>query len=173
MDEDYGQRLEIALGELLQRRTRHGLYAELVAGIGRGLDIRSYPVLSGLARCGNLTAVQLGTEIGLDRSGTSRHATRLEEGGLLVRRPDPYDGRATLLCLTEDGERVIALLRDRLAAILTERLGTWPAAEAESFVAGMERFVREQRTDPAPDESGEPPDASPGGAGRAPHRPGS
>jgi DNA-binding MarR family transcriptional regulator len=145
MDPDLGQRLEAVLGELLQRRTRHELYAELVAGIDRGLDIASYPVLSGLARRGPATAGRLAFEIGMDRSGVSRHATRLETGGLLFRRPDPDDARGTLLTLTDDGREVVALLRRRLRAILAGRLGSWPRSEAEVFVAGLERFVREQR----------------------------
>ncbi|CAO5146400.1 Transcriptional regulator, MarR family [Frankia sp. AiPs1] len=145
MDHDLGERLEAALGELLQRRTRLGLYADLVDGIGRGLDISSYPLLSGIARIGPSTAVRLGREIGLDRSGTSRYASRLETGGLLRRVPDPADVRGTLLCLTDDGEKIVALLRGRLADLLGLRLAGWPEDDARSFVAGLERFVTELR----------------------------
>lgn len=142
-----GERLEAGLGELLQRRTRLGLYTDLVAGIGRGLDVSSYPLLSGLARMGPTTAGRLGREIGLDRSGVSRYASRLEEGGLLRRSPDPDDARGTLLVLTEDGEKIVSLLRQRLALALTRRLTDWPTAEARAFVTGLERFVRELRDD--------------------------
>ncbi|CAO5258892.1 putative MarR-family transcriptional regulator [Frankia sp. AgKG'84/4] len=135
----------MALGELLQRRTRLGLYAELVGGVGRGLDVTSYPLLSGLARIGPATAVRLGREIGLDRSGTSRYASRLEAGGLLRRAPDPQDARGVLLSLTAEGEKVVAVLRGRLAELLAARLGGWPPAQAADFVAGLERFVRELR----------------------------
>ncbi|WP_018680151.1 MarR family winged helix-turn-helix transcriptional regulator [Actinokineospora enzanensis] len=143
MADELGSRLESALGELLQRRTRVDLYADLVAGIGRGLDITSYPILSGLARTGPSTANALGGRIGLDRSGVSRHATRLEEGGLLARTPDPDDARGTLLTLTEEGERVVALLRTRLARLFDDWLADWPPDEAAAFVTGLERFVGE------------------------------
>ncbi len=145
MVEQPGARLEAALGELLQRRTRLGLYAELVDGIGHGVDISSYPLLNALARIGPATAVRLGREIGLDRSGTSRYASRLEAGGLLRREPDPQDARGVLLSLTAQGEKVVAVLRGRLADLLGARLGGWPLAEAADFVAGLERFVRELR----------------------------
>ncbi|MCK9893972.1 MarR family transcriptional regulator [Frankia sp. AgB32] len=145
MAEQLGARLEAALGELLQRRTRLGLYAELVDGIGRGLDISSYPLLAGLARIGPATAVRLGREIGLDRSGTSRYASRLEAGGLLRRAPDPDDARGVLLSLTAEGEKVVAVLRARLADLLGARLAGWPPAEATAFVGGLDRFVRELR----------------------------
>lgn len=121
------------------------MYADLVAGIGRGVDITSYPVLSGLARIGPTTLSRLGAEIGLDRSGISRHAARLAEGGLIDRRPDPDDARGTLLTLTEDGEKTVALLRQRLAVALDRRLEGWTADEARGFVTSLERFVREQR----------------------------
>lgn len=147
MSEDLGRRLEAALGELLQRRTRRGLYQGLVAGIGRGLDVTSYPVLSAIARIGPVTAAKLGGEIGLDRSGVSRHATRLVDGGLLLRRPDPDDARGTLLALTPDGEQVVAELRRRLVADLDRRLADWPAGAAPAFVAGLERFVESCRAD--------------------------
>lgn len=160
MSEDLGQRLEAALGELLQRRTRRGLYEGLVAGIGHGLDVTSYPVLSGLARIGPVTAAKLGVEIGLDRSGVSRHATRLVEGGLLLRRPDPDDARGTLLALTPAGEQVVAELRRRLVADLDRRLAEWPAGAAPAFVAGLERFVESCRVEllfdagPSPSDEG-------------------
>ncbi|MCM3922143.1 hypothetical protein ND748_10795 [Frankia sp. AiPs1] len=63
------------------------------------------------------------------------------------RQPDPA-GRGTLLSLTEGGAKVVGLLRRRLADALGRRLVGWPAAEAEAFVTGLERFVwelREQR----------------------------
>jgi DNA-binding MarR family transcriptional regulator len=63
-----------------------------------------------------------------------------------VRRdPDPRDARGTLLSLTEDGEKVVGLLRQRLATLLGQRLAGWPPEQAGAFVAGLDRFVRELR----------------------------
>jgi DNA-binding MarR family transcriptional regulator len=38
--------------------------------------------------------------LGIDRSGTSRYADRLEAAGLVERTTDPLDRRAALLSLT-------------------------------------------------------------------------
>src|SRR5580698_9742148 len=101
--EDAGAQIAEALGLLLRRATRTGLYRELTAGLGEAVDELTYPVLSGLARTGPRTAAALAQDVGLDRSGVSRYASRLEAAGLLRREPDPADGRAVLLTLTSLG----------------------------------------------------------------------
>lgn len=45
----------------------------------------------------------LGSRVVLSRSRVSRLVDDLESAGLVTRRPDPHDGRATLACLTPDG----------------------------------------------------------------------
>lgn len=140
---DAGARLQVALGLLLQRRHRAKIYAELLEPFAGMVDEATYPVLSGLGRIGPTTSARLGVEIGLDRSVVSRHSDRLEALGLLRRSPDLDDARATLLTLTEQGERIVARLRERLAAIFQRRLDSWPPEQADAFVAGLERFVRE------------------------------
>jgi DNA-binding MarR family transcriptional regulator len=145
MAEKLGVRAAAALGELMLRQTRTHLYSTLTEGLAPGLDAGTYPVLSGLARIGPVSAARLAGEIGLDRSGASRHADRLEDAGLLERRPDPTDGRATLLVLTPAGAKAIVALRRRLAERLGDQLAGWPHDEAAVFVAGLERLAGEWR----------------------------
>lgn len=133
-----------AIAELLRRRTREGVYAELTEGLGPEVDVSTYPVLSALGRFGPRSAAALSAEIGLDRSVTSRHATRLERAGLIRRSPDPADARATLLTLTTRGQQAIEVMRDRLARRFDEHLAAWPEAEAKAFAAALSRFVREE-----------------------------
>ncbi|MGW6260860.1 MarR family transcriptional regulator [Streptomyces sp. NPDC055085] len=61
-------------------------------------DDLTYLVLSGLARTGPCSAVDLGREVGLDRTTVSRRADGLERSGLLKRQLDPDDSRATPPC---------------------------------------------------------------------------
>ncbi|MGW6700005.1 hypothetical protein [Nocardia sp. NPDC055049] len=45
----------------------------------------------------------------------------------MVRRsPDPDDARATLLSLTEPGQRAVDVTRDRLARRFDQHLAVWP-----------------------------------------------
>ncbi|MDH6705652.1 DNA-binding MarR family transcriptional regulator [Kitasatospora sp. MAA19] len=141
MKNSTGQDIAEALGLLLRRSTRARLYTHLTEGLGEAVDDLTYPVLSGLARTGPSSAADLGREIGLDRTTVTRRADRLERAGLLQRRPDPADGRATLLALTDEGRAVIAATRQRLAAGIEDALATWPQADAQAFARLLRRFL--------------------------------
>ncbi|MFT3851718.1 MAG: MarR family transcriptional regulator [Ilumatobacteraceae bacterium] len=138
-----GEQLAEVLGLLLHRGTRAHLYASLTEGIDPTVDEATYPVLSGIARFGPCNAASLAHDIGLDRSVVSRHASRLERGGLLLRTPDPDDRRSTLLSLSEPGREAVAAMRRRLATIFDDHLATWPPAEAREFTTRLHRFVAE------------------------------
>ncbi|MFJ9690766.1 MarR family winged helix-turn-helix transcriptional regulator [Kitasatospora sp. NPDC101183] len=141
MPEDVGREIADALGTLLKRGTRVRLHRRLTEGLGEAVDETTYPVLSGLARTGPRSAADLAGEIGLDRSGVTRRATRLEEAGLLRREPDPHDRRATLLALTDAGRRTVDTTRHRLAAHIEASLASWPPEEARAFARQLHRFV--------------------------------
>jgi len=132
-----------ALGHLLRRTTRARLYGSLTDGLDSALDSSTYPVISGLARFGPLSAAQLSEEIGIDRSVVSRHASRLEAGRLVERTPDPRDGRAVLLVLTEAGAEAVAAMRLRLAETFDRYFATWPEEEARQFAAHLRRFAEQ------------------------------
>ncbi|MFD0580334.1 MarR family winged helix-turn-helix transcriptional regulator [Dactylosporangium darangshiense] len=70
-----------------------------------GLSEPDYEVLSTLSErpAHTSTLGQQADKMGWSRSRLSRHATRMEERGLLRREPDPTDGRGCLLVLTTQG----------------------------------------------------------------------
>ncbi|GGF28515.1 MarR family winged helix-turn-helix transcriptional regulator [Williamsia phyllosphaerae] len=142
MEPSLGDRAADALGTLLNRQTRIGLYRSITDGLSDlGVTPATYTVISGVARYGPISAAGLAPLAGVERSVASRYAARLVEGGLVARASDPADGRSTLLSLTDDGARVTALMRHRLGEELTRRMADWPDGLADAFVAGFERFV--------------------------------
>ncbi|MGW7105455.1 MarR family winged helix-turn-helix transcriptional regulator [Streptomyces xanthophaeus] len=143
MESDVGREIADALGVLLRRSTRVELHRTLTVGMGEAVDELTYPVLSGLARTGPCSAADLAPDVGLDRSGVTRRASRLEAAGLVRRAPDPADRRATLLALTDEGERTVEVLRRRLSDRISDGLASWPAEEAEAFAVHLRRFVAE------------------------------
>ncbi|MEV7283046.1 MarR family transcriptional regulator [Streptomyces sp. NPDC093252] len=144
-EDETGNEIADALGVLLRRTTRTQLHRALTEGMGEGVDELTYPILSGLARSGPCSAAELAPDAGLDRSGVTRRASRLEAAGLIRREPDPADGRASLLVLTPKGERAVARLRERLADHIAESLESWPPGRAAAFAHDLRRFVTEGR----------------------------
>ena len=129
--------LEQALGQLLLRRNRSALYNAALDSAPTGVDRQTYPVLSGLARLGPQSAARLADEVGIDRSGASRYADRLEAAGLIERSPDPSDGRATLLALTPKGRAAVTGLRDALTRHLARRIADWPDWRVQALIDGI------------------------------------
>ncbi|MFJ3922183.1 MarR family winged helix-turn-helix transcriptional regulator [Streptomyces sp. NPDC090022] len=143
MDNEVGHEIADALGILLRRTTRTQLHRRLTEGMGEAVDELTYPVLSALARTGPRSAADLAPDVGLDRSGVTRRASRLESAGLVRRTPDQADRRAHLLVLTERGESVVAELRTRLAADIMAGLSAWPPGDAARFARDLRRFTAE------------------------------
>ena len=82
----------------------------------------------------------------LSRGGTTKVVDRLEEMGLVERRPDPDDRRATIVSITAAGRMARAEARRVIDSILEEM---WAAhltdAEAELLVAIMDRVAKANR----------------------------
>lgn len=72
----------------------------------------------------------------LSQPGMTTLVNRLEGAGLAERVPDPTDGRATLVRITEGGRRVLAQRRaERTAALLAELDGLDEAHRAALIAA--------------------------------------
>jgi DNA-binding MarR family transcriptional regulator len=63
-----------------------------------------------------------------------RMVDRLEDAGLVERRPDPADRRARRLHLTARSREKLARLRERLDALVNELLAGLSGAERDEFV---------------------------------------
>lgn len=142
------ERLEREVG-LLVRRSRRVLRT-LSAQLHPDLDAGSYAVLVAIARSAPLRLVELAEEFGLDKSTMSRQVSALLRIGLVRRSPDPLDGRAFLLELTDEG-------RDRLDEVSRarheewrRRLGSWSAEEIGALADGLTRLAA-TLDPPAPD----------------------
>ena len=153
--DDVAGRLEQRLDEFMLRRNRDTLCNPVIAVAPAGVDRQTYPLLTTLARLGPLPAARLAEEIGIDRSGASRYADRLQAAGLLDRSPDPQDRRSVLLCLTPAGSRLVQYLRKVLAGHLEQVISSWPPGQAEALIAGIALLIN------APDPVPDPPTCTP------------
>ncbi len=87
------------------------------------VSLNEYDILYSLEKVGcSLRATDLGKEVFLSQPTLSRTVDRLEERGLLVRGPDPADGRASLLTITEAGRAARAEVGRKHALAIHKRL---------------------------------------------------
>jgi len=79
----------------------------------------------------------LARALGVDASVASRHVAAATELGLVERRPDPADGRACQLSLTDAGRAVLAERRAARLRWLSDVLTGWDDAEADTLLAAL------------------------------------
>jgi DNA-binding MarR family transcriptional regulator len=82
-------------------------------------------------------AKELAARSGLDPSTVSRAVAAMVAQGLVERRADPHDGRATVLALTPDGEALLAEAQTWFHDVLTRVLDGFAPDE----VACLGRFL--------------------------------
>jgi DNA-binding MarR family transcriptional regulator len=105
---------------LFLRRARAN-QGEMAREVHPDLESAAYGLLVRLDECGGQRATDLAAYIGVGKATMSRQLRALEELGLVAREPDPADGRAWLVHLTEEGHRRVSRVRDaRRARYVTQ-----------------------------------------------------
>ncbi|KAA2253598.1 MarR family transcriptional regulator [Solihabitans fulvus] len=92
-------------------------------------------VLSQLLEQGPLRIGTIANRVRCSQPTATTVVTGLEEGGLVRREPDPADGRATRVVLTELGKETIISMANVEAELLSARMAKLPAAEREQLLA--------------------------------------
>ncbi|AGL16341.1 MarR family winged helix-turn-helix transcriptional regulator [Actinoplanes sp. N902-109] len=84
-----------------------------------GIPLGRFETLQVLGRRGPCRVNDIADDLVITWGGTSKIVDRLEASGLCRRRPNPEDGRSSLIDLTEPGHQVLArgeaLMLDELA----------------------------------------------------------
>jgi DNA-binding MarR family transcriptional regulator len=107
-------RLETVLWNALDGRLRVEL----------GIPLGRFETLQVLGRRGTCRVNDIAEDLVITWSGTSKIVDRLEASGLCLRRPNPEDGRSSLIDLTEPGQEMLergeAIMREELARRIQE-----------------------------------------------------
>lgn len=102
----------------------------------------SHVVLRCVKSEGPLRAGAVADYLQSDPSTVSRQVAALVKDGLLERRADPEDGRASLLVTTRKAEEVLAN-HDRIRmAYFAEMLSGWSATDLHDFATLLDRFAQ-------------------------------
>lgn len=105
------------------------------------LSVSAMEVLHALSVDGPTRLTTLCETIHVSQPAMTQLIQRLDRRNLVVRVPDPEDGRATIINLTESARELLDRLRDEDNQKLTGLLGTLSASDQEAlrlamFVAG-------------------------------------
>ncbi|HEX3792356.1 MAG TPA: MarR family transcriptional regulator [Pseudonocardiaceae bacterium] len=135
----YGGSVGNAVIELLHtvRRSK----ARSLAADGSDVESAAQALLRIIADDGPLRASALAASVQSDLSTVSRQVATLVDRGLLERRADQRDGRASLLHVTDAGQAVIAEHKSAREAFFSEVLDGWSAAEQDQFAHLLTRFT--------------------------------
>jgi DNA-binding MarR family transcriptional regulator len=76
-----------------------------------------------------------------DPSTVSRQIAALVRDGLVERRADPDDGRASVLVPTESGLELLEEQRRRIGLALGRVVRQWAQEDVDAFLELLERFV--------------------------------
>ncbi|MEU2425278.1 MarR family transcriptional regulator [Streptomyces sp. NPDC007851] len=129
--------LERELTVLLRRaRASQG---EMAREVHPDLESAAYGLLVRLDECGGRRATELAAYIGVGKATMSRQLRALEELGLVAREPDPADGRAWLVALTDEGRRRVGTVREARRGRYVRQLAHWPRPE----VAELARLLHQ------------------------------
>ncbi|MEV5320704.1 MarR family transcriptional regulator [Streptomyces sp. NPDC052687] len=136
VDQEY-LALERELTVLMRRaRAKQG---EMARAVHPDLESAAYGLLVRLDECGRQRATELAAYIGVGKATMSRQLRALEDLGLVAREPDPADGRAWLVHLTEEGSRRVQRVREARRARYVSQLAHWDRRE----VAELARLLRQ------------------------------
>ena len=132
---------DASVGYLVNHAAR--LFArQLDAGLGPlGLSTGPFPLLLHLWERDGLTQRDLVERLGYEQPTVAATLARMERDGLVERRPDPRDGRAQRIWLTERGRSLRAQAEAEAEAVNARALAGLSSEEARQFVEMTRRVI--------------------------------
>ncbi|WP_199551225.1 MarR family winged helix-turn-helix transcriptional regulator [Streptomyces sp. N35] len=112
---------------------------EMARAVHPELEPAAYGLLVRLDEGGPQRATELAAYFGVGKATMSRQLRALEELGLVAREPDPADGRAALVRLTEEGRDRFRTVRGARRGRYVRQLAGWDRAE----VAELARLLHQ------------------------------
>ena len=106
-----------------------------------GVDRSTIVLLKTMVALGPSRSSELAAAVHSDPSTVSRQIAALVRDGLVERRADPEDGRASVLAPTEAGVELLEEQRRRLGLALARVVKQWDPEDVSRFLELLERFV--------------------------------
>jgi DNA-binding MarR family transcriptional regulator len=107
----------------------------------RALDRAAYVILRRLQADGAQNVSVLAANLNLDGSTVTRQLTALQHDGLIERRPDPNDGRGTVIEATELGLSQVDAVSAARRSVYGTVLRDYTDDERRELAAALEKFI--------------------------------
>ena len=130
-----GERTLVALWSVIRRLK--------ALSAAEGADPAAMAIVHLVHEHGPLRLTALAEIACLDASTASRHVRTLEAAGYVERRPDPADGRATLIAIAEGGRELMRRGIEARARHFEAALADWPQADRDALPRLLARFAED------------------------------
>ncbi|GGC85722.1 transcriptional regulator [Chelatococcus reniformis] len=114
---------------------------ELLAKAGLSLERALFPLLVLVERLGPIGVVDLAGRVGRDYTTVSRQAARLEELGLIARRPGVADKRVREAVITPNGKTATDAVDAAREEMALEMFKDWTRKDVDDLARLMRRLV--------------------------------
>jgi DNA-binding MarR family transcriptional regulator len=148
--------IERALTRITYLSTRARQHDRLMAMAGVPLDRAAVALLRQVADSEPLRPGELAQRLGVEASHVTRTVQQLQKSGYVTRVPDPDDGRAQRIQLTDAGREAVRRIRDAGARGMQLALADWSPEELGRLATLFHRMVDDFLSYSVDDESEQP-----------------
>ena len=116
----------------------YSLMSDFLRQLPRDLSLTASATLATLRRRGPLRITTLAAAQGITQPSMTSIVTSLQKGGMVTRRHDPADARATLIELTDKGLRYVVARREGGVERIGGHIRNLPDAQRQSLLAAFD-----------------------------------
>jgi DNA-binding MarR family transcriptional regulator len=133
--------LHSAVIDLVDEMNRPRRDDRLIGEAGIPLDRALFPLLVRIGKFGPIGVVDLADRTGRDHTTVSRQMTKLEDLGLIERRPSATDKRVREATVSAKGQTMIDALNAARERLANQILASWTDAELDTLRGLLRRFA--------------------------------
>lgn len=135
------QRIADALTTIVRRARLPDVHERVARAAGIDLDRAGYVVLSHVREWQPLRISDLAARLDVTLPTVSRHVSRLETAGYVIRTTDPEDARACQVTLSDAGEEAVAHIGAARRDAVADLLARWPERDRRRLADLLDRLV--------------------------------
>jgi DNA-binding MarR family transcriptional regulator len=141
-DEARRERLLAELDEVHAQLKRVGMRSRIASRADFALTPQQLRVVGLLALNGPMRSSELATALDVTRATVTGLLDRLEQGGLIIRRTDPRDGRSRLAESTERARRTLSAMLSSMDLVPDKIISLLTPDELDCLLTGLRAILR-------------------------------